>query len=199
MIHLLRARLHQKHRTIRYPDGPPPALAGALPRPAGVRQRSPAPRAARTAPTPVRPARSRLEPALDLDLGKCLFCGECAAACPTGKLRFGADYRLAARHARRPRRRRAGERAPGGGARRQDPPALRALAEAARGERRRLQRLRVGCQRAADDRLGHRPLRHPDRRLAAPRRRPDRHRPGHREHAPGPAEDLRGGARRRRS
>jgi Ni,Fe-hydrogenase III small subunit len=33
---------------------------------------------------------------LRIDLGKCLFCGECAAACPTGAISFSSDYRLAA-------------------------------------------------------------------------------------------------------
>jgi len=32
-----------------------------------------------------------------VDLGKCLFCGECAAACPSGALTYGRDHRLAAR------------------------------------------------------------------------------------------------------
>ena len=39
----------------------------------------------------------RLEPALTLDLGRCLFCGECVAACPAGAIRSGSDYRMAAR------------------------------------------------------------------------------------------------------
>ena len=30
-------------------------------------------------------------------MGRCLFCGECAAACPTGALRFTRDPRLAVR------------------------------------------------------------------------------------------------------
>jgi len=32
-----------------------------------------------------------------LDLGLCIFCGDCAAACPQGALSFSRDYRLAAR------------------------------------------------------------------------------------------------------
>jgi Ni,Fe-hydrogenase III small subunit/Pyruvate/2-oxoacid:ferredoxin oxidoreductase delta subunit len=31
-----------------------------------------------------------------LDLGVCLFCGDCASACPTGALRFTREHRLAA-------------------------------------------------------------------------------------------------------
>jgi Ni,Fe-hydrogenase III small subunit/ferredoxin len=32
-----------------------------------------------------------------VDLGRCLFCTECAAACPEGAVSFDADYRLAVR------------------------------------------------------------------------------------------------------
>jgi Ni,Fe-hydrogenase III small subunit len=34
---------------------------------------------------------------LNIDLGRCLFCGECLQACPIGSIRFTRDYRLAAR------------------------------------------------------------------------------------------------------
>ncbi len=40
-------------------------------------------------------ADGRAAPALDL--GRCLFCGDCAAACPTEALRFTANHRLATR------------------------------------------------------------------------------------------------------
>lgn len=32
-----------------------------------------------------------------LDLGRCLFCAECAARCPEGALQFGRDHRMATR------------------------------------------------------------------------------------------------------
>ena len=38
----------------------------------------------------------RTEPALTLDLGRCLFCDECVKGCPTGAIRFTSDYRMAA-------------------------------------------------------------------------------------------------------
>ena len=66
-----------------YPDGPAPALARPLPRPPGARRRRAAPTAAAPAPTPARPTRSPSpagRPALDL--GRCLFCADCDAACP---------------------------------------------------------------------------------------------------------------------
>jgi len=34
---------------------------------------------------------------VQLDLGRCLFCGECARACAPGAIQFGAGFRLAAR------------------------------------------------------------------------------------------------------
>lgn len=96
MINLLRARFHQKHRTMAYPDGPPPTLPerfrglpvfGTEPCADGCAK------CAEACPT----GAIRLEPALGVDLGKCLFCAECATACPTGTLTYGSDYRLAAR------------------------------------------------------------------------------------------------------
>jgi Ni,Fe-hydrogenase III small subunit/NAD-dependent dihydropyrimidine dehydrogenase PreA subunit len=33
---------------------------------------------------------------LEIDLGKCLFCGDCESACPQGLIRFGREYRMAA-------------------------------------------------------------------------------------------------------
>jgi Ni,Fe-hydrogenase III small subunit/NAD-dependent dihydropyrimidine dehydrogenase PreA subunit len=96
MLKLLRTRLQQGHRTIAYPDGPPPDL------PARFRGH-PVLDAGRCAegcaecvaacPT----GAVTLAPALAVDLGKCLFCAECATACPTGALTYGGDHRLAAR------------------------------------------------------------------------------------------------------
>ena len=34
---------------------------------------------------------------LTVDLGRCLFCSQCAKDCPTGAIKFSRDYRLAAR------------------------------------------------------------------------------------------------------
>jgi Ni,Fe-hydrogenase III small subunit len=38
-----------------------------------------------------------LENGLTVDLGRCLFCGECESACPNGAIKFKAEHALAAR------------------------------------------------------------------------------------------------------
>jgi Ni,Fe-hydrogenase III small subunit/NAD-dependent dihydropyrimidine dehydrogenase PreA subunit len=97
MIQLLRARLHQGHRTIRYPDATPPALPERF-RGHPVIDSSRCPDGCRACaeacPTGAISFESR---GLAVDLGRCLFCAECAEACPTGALAYGRDYRLATR------------------------------------------------------------------------------------------------------
>jgi Ni,Fe-hydrogenase III small subunit/NAD-dependent dihydropyrimidine dehydrogenase PreA subunit len=96
MFDLLRARLHQKKRTLAYPDGPPPALPGRFrghPVIASASCENGCASCADACPT----GAIQLEPALGVDLGKCLFCKECSSACPAGALTYGPDYRLAAR------------------------------------------------------------------------------------------------------
>lgn len=96
MLDLLRARLRQGHRTIRYPDGPPPELPERFrghPTLDASRCPSGCAECADACPT----GAIAVEPTLAVDLGKCLFCVECVSACPTGALSYGPDHRLAAR------------------------------------------------------------------------------------------------------
>ncbi len=96
MFKILRARLQQKHRTIAFPDGPPPPLPDRLRgRPVIDATRCAADCRACEAVCPT--GAIRFENGLHVDLGKCLFCTDCVEACPRGAIVFGGDYRLAVR------------------------------------------------------------------------------------------------------
>ena len=97
MLKALLARARQGHRTMRYPDAPPPALPAhfrGAPRidptrcPDGCRV------CADACPTE---AITVAGGDVSIDLGRCIFCPECEAACPEGAITFTDDYRLAAR------------------------------------------------------------------------------------------------------
>jgi Ni,Fe-hydrogenase III small subunit/Pyruvate/2-oxoacid:ferredoxin oxidoreductase delta subunit len=99
MIDVIRARLRQGHRTMRYPDAPPPPMPERFRgRPqldaskcqVGCRD------CAEACPTGAIDL-GDLPGAPRIDLGRCLFCTECASACPEGALDYGSDYRLAVR------------------------------------------------------------------------------------------------------
>lgn len=97
MVKAILARLQQKHRTMKYPDGAPPPLPDRFRgRPlidaakcsGGCRV------CADACPTgalsPQDPGR--------IDLGKCLFCTDCANACPQQAITYSDNYQLAARN-----------------------------------------------------------------------------------------------------
>jgi Ni,Fe-hydrogenase III small subunit/formate hydrogenlyase subunit 6/NADH:ubiquinone oxidoreductase subunit I len=95
IIDTLLTRWRQKYRTVGFPAQPPtlPDRFRGLPTidptrcPAGCRA------CAEVCPTNAIP----VEGPLAIDLGRCLFCGECVSACPTGAIGFSRDHRLAAR------------------------------------------------------------------------------------------------------
>lgn len=96
MIKILRTRIAQRQRTVKYPKKAPalpdrfmglPAIAAAG--------------CARTCSVciqacPVQ-AVQRLQGAIALDLGKCIFCGACARRCPEKAIAFTVDHALAVR------------------------------------------------------------------------------------------------------
>ncbi|HOI55992.1 MAG TPA: 4Fe-4S dicluster domain-containing protein [Phycisphaerae bacterium] len=96
MISILLARLHQKHRTFRYPDGPAPKVSDRL-------RGRPTLDPARCLPgcsvcrdvCPTGAAAAGPDGRLVMDLGRCLFCGRCAEACPQQAIAFTTDHRLA--------------------------------------------------------------------------------------------------------
>ncbi len=117
MLRVLLARCRQGYRTMRYPAGPPPEpparFAGLPALDAGLCRAcaqmpcvgTPCVETPCVVACPVGAIRAggagspadAAAGAVRLDLGACLFCRECAAACPHGAVTFGHDHRLAAR------------------------------------------------------------------------------------------------------
>ncbi|HXK26478.1 MAG TPA: NADH-quinone oxidoreductase subunit NuoB [Myxococcota bacterium] len=96
MIDVIRARLQQGHRTMVYPDAPPPPLPERFrgrPTLDASKCRDGCRDCAEACPT----GAIDLQGGPRIDLGRCLFCTECASACPEGALEYGRDYRLAVR------------------------------------------------------------------------------------------------------
>jgi Ni,Fe-hydrogenase III small subunit/formate hydrogenlyase subunit 6/NADH:ubiquinone oxidoreductase subunit I len=97
MLKILRARRHQGHRTMAFPEGPAPSLPERFrgrPEIDAGRCRDGCRACSEACPT----ATIRIEDGVHLDLGRCLFCDECRLACPEGAFLHGNDYRLAARN-----------------------------------------------------------------------------------------------------
>ena len=113
MLRIIRERLRQGFRTIPFPRGPAPALPDRF-RGVPVLPSQPCPKgcrecmeacptdaisltAGRQAPRPAPRGSPAGSPRLQLDLGRCIFCAECTAACPEKVISFSSDYRLAVR------------------------------------------------------------------------------------------------------
>jgi Ni,Fe-hydrogenase III small subunit/formate hydrogenlyase subunit 6/NADH:ubiquinone oxidoreductase subunit I len=98
MLRITRERLRQGYRTMRFPKGQapaPPERFRGLP----VIDRS---RCDEGCDSCMQACATGAlfrgsDNGLSLDLGKCLFCAECATACPPQAIRFSADHRLAVR------------------------------------------------------------------------------------------------------
>jgi Ni,Fe-hydrogenase III small subunit/ferredoxin len=98
MLKTLRARWHQRYRTIRYPDGPPPELPDRFagrPLVDGSKCSSSCRDCAEACPT------QAIQPAGDagtlrLDTGRCVFCRACERACQRQAVVFAREFRMAA-------------------------------------------------------------------------------------------------------
>jgi Ni,Fe-hydrogenase III small subunit/NAD-dependent dihydropyrimidine dehydrogenase PreA subunit len=96
MIKTVLARLQQRHRTIRFPDGAPPPLPDRF-RGRPIIDRSKCANGCRACADACPTGAIQLGAPACIDLGKCLFCTDCVQACPAGALTHSTDYRLAVR------------------------------------------------------------------------------------------------------
>jgi Ni,Fe-hydrogenase III small subunit/formate hydrogenlyase subunit 6/NADH:ubiquinone oxidoreductase subunit I len=95
MIKALLSRLHQGHRTMAFPDGPPPPMPDRFrgrPQIDSSRCPSGCEECAKACPTS---AIALLDGKARIDLGRCLFCTDCVEACPEKVISYTRDYRLA--------------------------------------------------------------------------------------------------------
>jgi len=98
MLNALLARIQQKHRTMRFPDGPPPQLSDRFAGRPVIRHPENCQAGCRRC-VDVCPvdAIEQADHRLRLDLGQCIFCTKCAAACDRQGIRFSDDYRMSTR------------------------------------------------------------------------------------------------------
>ncbi len=96
MIKILLARLQQKHRTIRFPKTEPELPERFCGRPTidPAKCSTDCELCINVCPTH---ALKKENGTLTVNLGRCLFCAQCAQTCPTLAITFSRDYRLAAR------------------------------------------------------------------------------------------------------
>jgi Ni,Fe-hydrogenase III small subunit/Pyruvate/2-oxoacid:ferredoxin oxidoreductase delta subunit len=96
MLNILLARLQQGHRTVRFP-GEPPVLPDRF-RGFPVVDETKCPDGCRACVEACPTGALRDDGGgLQLDLGRCLFCTDCAPACPEGAIVQSREYRLATR------------------------------------------------------------------------------------------------------
>jgi len=97
MINVIKARIAQGFRTMQYPDGPPPELPqrfAGWPQVAGGACLQGCHACAEICPTAaITVSTPATGPAIDI--GRCIFCRKCQAACPAGAIVFGGDFKMA--------------------------------------------------------------------------------------------------------
>jgi Ni,Fe-hydrogenase III small subunit/NAD-dependent dihydropyrimidine dehydrogenase PreA subunit len=96
MLDILLARLKQGHRTMAFPDAPPPPLPERL-RGRPVIDASKCPEGCKACADACPTQAITLSPTPKIDLGRCLFCTDCIDACPESAIRYTREYRLAVR------------------------------------------------------------------------------------------------------
>ncbi len=97
MLKIILARLQQGHQTMKYPNGPLPKLPDRFRgRPIIDNTKCSASCDACTQVCPTGATAVKNNRCV-IDMGKCLFCSDCANNCPQQAIRFSDDHRLAAR------------------------------------------------------------------------------------------------------
>ena len=96
MFDLLLARLNQGHRTMAYPNGPPPPLPEHF-RGRPVIDAGKCPDGCRVCVEACPTQAIIITDRARIDLGRCLFCSDCQEACPQDAIRYARDYRLSVR------------------------------------------------------------------------------------------------------
>jgi len=96
MFKTILARIQQGHRTMAYPEGPPPPLPERF-RGRPLIDRSRCPDGCRACADACPTGAISIGEDARVDLGKCLFCTDCQEACPEGALAYSGDWRLATR------------------------------------------------------------------------------------------------------
>jgi Ni,Fe-hydrogenase III small subunit/Pyruvate/2-oxoacid:ferredoxin oxidoreductase delta subunit len=95
MSGILKARLKQGRRTIDFPPAPGAVSDRLRGAPRLATEACPAGCRACIAGCPTGALSHDLQGVVQLDLGRCFFCGACREECPRGAIEFTSDYRLA--------------------------------------------------------------------------------------------------------
>jgi Ni,Fe-hydrogenase III small subunit/NAD-dependent dihydropyrimidine dehydrogenase PreA subunit len=96
MLNILLERRRQGHQTMQWPDGPPPSLPDRF-RGAPIVDSTLCPDGCRACVEACPTDCIVLDPAPRVDLGRCLFCTDCANACPQGAITHGRGFSLSTR------------------------------------------------------------------------------------------------------